>query len=297
MDNQKIECFLAVADTQSFSRAADQLFKNQSVISRQIASLEKELGVQLFVRSARTVTLTPAGQIFRNGILKIAERYEALLENTLAAQKGYSGEIKLGMHPGNLYLQNVVPIIRAFELAHPEICVSLISAYSGEISPRLDDGQIDVVFWRWEEYSDPWRDYFSVFETKHGLLFSRDHPLPPPEKEEYTLYDFRDETFLVLPERVAPGLGRRLLRKCIESGFEPKMEEVTDLETSILMVSMQRGIMAMNSLGYFAYNQAFRFVQIPQMGSSEMSFIWDKRNTNSSLKIFLDYLKQYHKLS
>ena len=292
MDSLKIGCFLAVAETQSFSKAADRLFKNQSVVSRQVAALEKELGVKLFIRNSRNISLTPAGQVFESGILKIAKKYESLLEDTVAAEKGYRGEIKLGMHPGNLYLQNVIPIIRAFEIAHPEICVTLTSAYSGELSPHLDDGQIDVVFWRWEEYSNPCRSYLSVFKTEHGLLFSRDHPIFAVEKDEYELTDFKDETFLALPDHIAPGLGRRLLRKCIESGFEPKMKEVSDLETSILMVSMQRGIMGMNDLGYFAHNKAFRFIRIPQLGSSEMSFIWDKRNTNPSLSVFLDFVKQ-----
>ena len=102
MDSLKIGCFLAVAETQSFSKAADRLFKNQSVVSRQVAALEKELGVKLFIRNSRNISLTTAGQVFESGILKIAKSYESLLENTHAAEKGYRGEIKLGMHPGKI---------------------------------------------------------------------------------------------------------------------------------------------------------------------------------------------------
>ena len=295
MDSLKIECFLAVADTQSFSKAADKLFKNQSVISRQVAALEKELDVELFVRGARTVILTPAGRIFERGIRKIAEKYASLLEDTVAAQRGYSGELKIGLHPGNLYLENVIPIVRAFERAHPEICLSFLSAYSGELSRKIDEEQIDLVFWRWEEYSNASRDAIHVLKTQHGLLFARDHPIPERADGQYELTDFRDETFIVLPDRVAPGLGRRLLRMCIESGYAPKMVEASDLEASILMVSMQQGTIAMNDLGYFAHSDAFRFVHVPQLGSSEMSFIWDKRNRNPSLHVFLDFLREYQK--
>lgn len=296
MDNLKLDCFLAVAEAQSFSKAADKLYKNQSVISRQVAALENELGVTLFVRSARTVTLTPAGRIFEDGIRKIANTFHSVMEDAIAAQKGYSGEIAIGVHPGNLYLTNMVPIVRAFESTHPEICVTLHSAYSGEIQNQLEDNTVDTVFWRWDEYARSERDYIFVCKSENGLLFSKDHPLFINSTEHLQLSDFKNETFFVLPEQIAPGLGKRLYRICINNRFEPKLVEVEDLETSVLMVSMQRGTIAMNDGGHFACNNAFRFVRIPQLGSTDMSFIWDKRNSNPSLSIFLSFVKQYKDL-
>lgn len=293
MDNKKIECFLAVAETQSFSRAADKLYKNQSVVSKQVAALEKELGVQLFTRGSRVVTLTPAGRVFENGIRKIGENYSALLMDTADAQRGYSGEIKIGLHPGHLYTNNIMPILRAFERDHPEICISLVSAYSADISQRIDEGQLDAVFWRWEEYSGPFRDSIGIVRAENGLLFSRGHPALAEEKQHYELIDFRDETFFVMPDSLAPGLGRRLLRMCIESGFQPKIEEVSNHEACLLMISMQRGTIAMNSMGFPAHIDAFQFVHIPQLGFSEMSLIWDTRDKNPCMNLFLEYVRAY----
>lgn len=73
------------------------------------------------------------------------------------------------------------------------------------------------------------------------------------------------------------------------------MAEIPDLETGIIMVSMQRGTICMNDGGFFARNNDFRFVRIPQLGTTDMSFIWDKRNPNPCLKVFLDFVARYNK--
>jgi DNA-binding transcriptional LysR family regulator len=68
MNSSRLQSFLAVAETLSFSKADDDLYKNQSVLSRQISNLEEEIGLILFNRSPHCVSLTPAGEIFAGGI-------------------------------------------------------------------------------------------------------------------------------------------------------------------------------------------------------------------------------------
>jgi LysR family transcriptional regulator, transcription activator of glutamate synthase operon len=62
MELKQVEYFLTIVDTGSFSTAADELYISQSSLSKQIMSLEKELGFQLFDRSKRKIVLTPAGE-------------------------------------------------------------------------------------------------------------------------------------------------------------------------------------------------------------------------------------------
>ena len=128
MDSLKIECFLAVAELNSYSKAADMLFKNQSVLSRQVMALEDELGVKLFYRRGRSVSLTPAGQIFRDGIKRIGGIYKSLVADVLAAESGHSGEVKICTHPGNLYFTDLVPLVQEFEKHYPNIKVNLSTA-------------------------------------------------------------------------------------------------------------------------------------------------------------------------
>ena len=72
MELEQLRMFLAVAECGSFSEAGKRLFVSHSTTSRAVAALEQELGAQLFRRSSRSVTLTPAGEI-------LVERAEDLL--------------------------------------------------------------------------------------------------------------------------------------------------------------------------------------------------------------------------
>ncbi len=293
MDSLKLECFLAVAELHSYSKAANMMFRNQSVLSRQIMALEEELGVQLFYRKGRTVTLTPAGRVFEAGIHKISNMYKVLLDDVHAALEGYSGEIKICTHPGNLYHTDLVPLVQEFERVHPGINVALSTAYSGDVNKQLDDRRIDFVFWRWEEYFSDRRDYMSLSSVESGLLVLPDHPMAGVEAGKAKLSDFRDDTFIVLPDQSAPKLGHRLVRFCHDAGFEPKLLVAPDLDTSLLWVAANRGIMAMNGRGICADSKVFKYIVMPQFGTTEFSFIWDRENSNPSLRLFLSFVEEY----
>ena len=70
MDNQLFEYFFVLAEILNYTKAADQLYKTESVLSRQISKLEFKLGVQLFDRTRKTVSLTPASSAFLNGLIR-----------------------------------------------------------------------------------------------------------------------------------------------------------------------------------------------------------------------------------
>jgi len=293
MDSLKIECFLAVAELKSYSKAANMMFRNQSVLSRQVMALEDELGVKLFYRRGRSVSLTPAGKVFEEGIRRLGSIYSGLLSDVQATEKGLSGEIKLCTHPGNLYFRDLVPLVQAFERSYPSIKLSLSTAYSGEVNKQLEDKRIDFVFWRWEEYAGENRDYQNFSSLESGLLVLPDHPMAGRKGLQPTLADFMDDTFIVLPDHIAPKLGQRLVRFCHEAGFSPKVVEAPDLDTSLLWVSARRGIIAMNSNGICADNKAFRYIILPQFGKTDFSFIWEKSNDNPCIGLFLKFAAEY----
>jgi DNA-binding transcriptional LysR family regulator len=77
MNTEQLICFLAAADSLSFAKAARQLHVTQPAVTYQIKNLEAELGVLLFVRTTRCVTLTRAGQIFLEDARRILDLEEA----------------------------------------------------------------------------------------------------------------------------------------------------------------------------------------------------------------------------
>jgi DNA-binding transcriptional LysR family regulator len=96
MNFSQIKCFLAAADCLSFTKAADRLYLSQPVLSRQIASMEDELGMELFVREKKSVRLTPAGEVLSEGLRQLANDYQALLDRANAMHMGYSGNVIWG---------------------------------------------------------------------------------------------------------------------------------------------------------------------------------------------------------
>src|SRR5687767_7575790 len=92
----QLKVFLAVAETLSFTRAAERVFLTQSAVSHQMANLERELGVELVERRGRTVSLTAAGRALAQHARRV---FTALNEATLAAQhaaKPGLGTLRIG---------------------------------------------------------------------------------------------------------------------------------------------------------------------------------------------------------
>lgn len=96
MNLKQIRYALAVAEEQSFTRAAQRCHTVQSALSHQIAKLEEELGCTLFERTSRRVRLTPAGQAFIPSAQRLLAAQQALVEEVTAAGDAVSGTLTIG---------------------------------------------------------------------------------------------------------------------------------------------------------------------------------------------------------
>lgn len=295
MDSILIDSFLTVAETKSVSKAAEILFKSQPVVSRHIIALEKELGYELFKPNVRPMTLTPEGEFFLYGVQKARIIMKETSCRIHALKEGYEGTLKVCTHPGQLFLFDLIPVLREFQEKYPKIQVQLEADYSGELSRRLNDKRCDCVYWRWEEYEDENREYSDFSTSKNGLLTLPDHPCSKIDPADLSLHDFSEDAFILLSEEFAPGLAKRMLRLCHADHFDPKILIAPDLDTSLLWVCMKRGILAVNSRTIVRTSPSFRFFQIPQFKTTNFSFIWQKDNTNPCLDTFLSFSQDYHR--
>jgi DNA-binding transcriptional LysR family regulator len=76
METRQVQYFISIVEAGSFSAAADELYISQSLLSKQIMALEKELGVTLFDRSKRKISLTDAGEAFLKHARKLNSAYK-----------------------------------------------------------------------------------------------------------------------------------------------------------------------------------------------------------------------------
>jgi DNA-binding transcriptional LysR family regulator len=145
MDLRHLETFVKIAELNSFTKAAEELYITQPTVSKQIVDLEGYFGVRLIDRTKRQVALTRAGEI----LLKYGKDFMALRKETIDAIEAFKG-LKKGMIivgastiPGIYILPQVLNIFRE---QYSGIRIKLIVSDSKDIMDKMEQGQIDVGF-------------------------------------------------------------------------------------------------------------------------------------------------------
>ena len=144
MENvHQLKVFLAVADTLSFTRAAERLFLTQSAVSHQIAKLESELGCQLLERQGRSVTLTTAGRTLIGHSRRVFQTIEEAATATKQAAHPLRGRLRIGA--SNTACQYIIPeALREFRESFPEYSLSIIPGDSPVTMGHLLAGDVDL---------------------------------------------------------------------------------------------------------------------------------------------------------
>jgi DNA-binding transcriptional LysR family regulator len=148
MDLRQFRYFIAVAEEGHITRAADRLGIQQPPLSRQIRSIEKELGAQLLRRKARGVEMTAAGQALFEEANAIIGQVERAKEKVRRTASGEQGRISVGVTPTGPFHPFVPQVIRAFRDAYPQVSVTMEEWASNELVERLRAALIDAAFIR-----------------------------------------------------------------------------------------------------------------------------------------------------
>ncbi len=134
-----LRAFEAVARRLGFSAAADELFLTQPAISRQIKTLEDELGAPLFVRGTRKVELTNAGSQLLRGVMPLLQRLDQTVRQIRSARGRRHVSLATFASFASLWL---LPRLRAFEAMHPDIDIRISAT---DAMADLDDPDIDLI--------------------------------------------------------------------------------------------------------------------------------------------------------
>jgi len=141
LDSELLRTFLTVADTGSFSRGADRIFRSQSAASLQIKRLEELLGQKVFERHARGVALTPVGERLR----PVAQRVVDLLDVTIGELRSdvLEGLIRIGI-PGE-YGETILPdVIARFSRFNSRVELEVRCSFSADFPAALSRDELDL---------------------------------------------------------------------------------------------------------------------------------------------------------
>jgi LysR family nitrogen assimilation transcriptional regulator len=135
--------FLAIAELQSLTRAADRIGVPQPVLSREMRELESSLGSKLLTRHARGVALTPAGETFRKRATAILRDIDHIGDEIAASDRAISGRLSFGMPPSMAGLLTG-PMVAQFHQRFPQVQLHLREATSMEIRNGLVGRELDL---------------------------------------------------------------------------------------------------------------------------------------------------------
>lgn len=143
MDIKQIKYFLAVAESGGFSKAAQVIHVAQPALSAQVARLEEELGVVLFLRNAKGIELTHAGEILVDHANDILRRIKHAQDAVRHAADEVHGEVALGL-PTTVAMVLTLPLLTQVRAQWPHISLRLVEGHSGWLQEWLLAGRIDA---------------------------------------------------------------------------------------------------------------------------------------------------------
>lgn len=144
MEFREISTFLQVAQYQSFSKAARHLGYSQAAVTIQIKQLEQELGVHLFDRIGKQISLTHQGQVFYQYAVSIRNDLEQA-KNAVSDPSTLSGKLCLGTIES--ICASIFPdLLAEYHRVHPEVTISIVTDSPGVLLDRMNENTIDIVY-------------------------------------------------------------------------------------------------------------------------------------------------------
>ncbi len=277
--------FLAVADTLHFRKAAEQLFISQPGLSRQIKQLEENLGVQLFERHNRKVTLTPAGKYLQEELKNIFKQLNAVLAHTKLLHGGGVGKLKLG-YVGSA-MQKLIPnLLLQFQKEHPHILIHLNEMDNQQQLQALLNKDIDVGFIRQERIPSGLKIKATETET-FSLVLPKNHEVTLANFK--SLQQFEKEDFILFDASYSASYYETVMQIFDDAGFVPQVSHATVNASSIYrLVENNLGISIVPTSLTEGFLMDVQFIELTKIKQrTTLNMVWNTKNSNPILNFFL----------
>jgi DNA-binding transcriptional LysR family regulator len=229
MELRLLRSFIAAAEDGNISKAAARLSVTQPALSRQIKTLEDDLGVALLERGTHSFSLTPAGELLlREGRLLI-ERADLLEQRVKATAKVQS--IRVGYSP-SLTAGILSPAMEAFSQLHPKARVELSDLSSLEMVEGLQKGTLDVIVTVPPGKVVPDIAWITVQQQAWRVAVPRQHPLV--NKATLTPQDLNDQRLVVYNQREYPDYWAGISAWFKSQGINARIASECDGVTSLI---------------------------------------------------------------
>jgi DNA-binding transcriptional LysR family regulator len=199
MEFYQLTYFLAAAQTQNFRKAAELCLVAQSALSRQIAALEDELEVALFIRNKKRVALTPAGQEFALYVRKAMEQLQEGQQFLAELQAGQRGTIRIGCIE-SLASAFLPALFASFHQRYPHVRLKVSVNHTDELIMSVEQGEVELGLILDPRWQSELLIVKELFRQPLHLLVSAQHPLAQTRTLAITLEQIVTEPLLLLDE-------------------------------------------------------------------------------------------------
>lgn len=287
MTIDNLKCFILVAENLSFARAAEALYISQPAVTKQINSLERELGVTLFIRSTRHVELTPAGMFFYKDAKDIVLKSQIAIDR---AQRHHviSDTVRIGLS-NHIVLFYLTPVLKQFHDSYPDIRPDMQVLNYKAILNLFSENKLDVLFYYKENMTPKsGTDFLELEKDKFVCLIPADHPLA--SRECVSISDLADEPIIACNPLNAPLSTASFQQKLTEQHSADKVLYCDSIEIAHSMVAAGMGISVLPGILCL---KSPKFAAVPIDDETTLSFgaFYHKRNTNTALDKFLKLIK------
>lgn len=221
-----LRSFFLITEHGSLSKAAAQLRVSQSTLTRQMHSLEADLGGKLLERGPSGVSLTAAGIALRDDMRPVLARFDSVLAEARKLARGQSANLRIG-YIASAAPKYLHPALSAVRKSHPELKIKLIDLSPGEQIEALRAGTIDIAL-TGNISSLLAREFYVRRLALVPVVVALSEQHPHAGETAIALADLRTTAFIGAPERDLPGQNQWLTQLCRKAGFRPRFLEESD---------------------------------------------------------------------
>jgi DNA-binding transcriptional LysR family regulator len=222
MDLRHLRYFVAVAEERHFTRAAERLGIKQPPLSLQIKQLEQELGTPLFRRLTRGVELTEPGTLLLDEARQILEQVERTKANVQSRARGETGRIRVGFAGATYFNPRVPGLVQTYRRRYPGVVLSPVQGNTPDLVEAVQNGSVDVAFVRPPLGDRQAITVHPLVEETMRIVLPSNHPLA--RKRFVSLATLAQETIILPPRAISPGLYDSIIASCQRAGFSPMLK-------------------------------------------------------------------------
>ncbi|WBG92622.1 LysR family transcriptional regulator [Pantoea piersonii] len=262
--------FLAVAEELHFGHAAQRLNISQPPLSQQIMQLEQEIAAKLFIRTNRSVQLTPAGQQFLSDARAILQQVEQAAGRAARLERGEEGELRIGFTSSAPFTGLVSDALYQFRQRWPQVHIQMQEINTRQQLVPLHEGQLDLGVMRNTLLPPDLRHQLLLREPLHAVVHWA-HPLA--DAESISISELANEPFVFFDPQGGTALHGEILSLLHRYHIKPYiMQEVGEAMTILGLVATGLGVSILPAS--FARARLADVVWLPLREEDALSEVW-----------------------